>query len=141
MVYSPDAKEYTPKVVVTYRGKTLVEGDDYTVTYSDNTRVGTGTVTVDKVVTDDNDTGKWNALRNIVYYSPSYPGYDNNVTNIKSKYYTGNFSKDWGIAHLALSYVYDGRPSDMATFGGICIARAQRCKNPITRIGAKKHWW
>lgn len=46
MVYSPDAKEYTPKVVVTYRGKTLVEGDDYTVTYSDNTRVGTGTVTV-----------------------------------------------------------------------------------------------
>ena len=47
---------------------------------------GTGTVTVDKVVTDDNDTGKWNALRNIVYYSPSYPGYDNNVTNIKSKY-------------------------------------------------------
>ena len=76
---------------------------------------GTGTVTVDKVVTDDNDTGKWNALRNIVYYSPSYPGYDKNITNIKSKYYTGDFSKDWGIAHLALSYVYDGRPSDMAT--------------------------
>ena len=79
---------------------------------------GTGTVTVDKVVTDDNDTGKWNALRNIVYYSPSYPGYDNNVKNVKENYYTGNFSKDWGIAHLALSYVYDGRPSDMATWGG-----------------------
>jgi len=79
---------------------------------------GTGTVTVDKVITDDNDTGKWNALRNIVYYSPSYPGYENNATNIKSKYYTGNFSKDWGIAHLALSYVYEGRPSDLATWGG-----------------------
>lgn len=79
---------------------------------------GTGTVTVDKVVTDDNDTGKWNALRNIVYYSPSYPGYEDNVKNIKDNYYTGNFSKDWGIAHLALSYVYEGRPSDMATFGG-----------------------
>ena len=79
---------------------------------------GTGTVTVDKVVTDENDTGKWNALRNIVYYSPSYPGYDNNVKNVKENYYTGNFSKDWGIAHLALSYVYDGRPSDMATWGG-----------------------
>ena len=36
----------------------------------------TGTVTVDKVVTDEDDKGKWNALRNIVYYSPSYPGYD-----------------------------------------------------------------
>ena len=79
---------------------------------------GTGTVTVDKVVTDDNDTGKWNALRNIVYYSPSYPGYENNVKNVKSNYYTGDFSKDWGIAHLALSYVYEGRPSDLATFGG-----------------------
>ena len=35
---------------------------------------GTGTVTVDKVITDDKDTGKWNALRNVVYNSPSYPG-------------------------------------------------------------------
>ena len=61
---------------------------------------GTGTVTVDKVITDDNDTGKWNALRNVVYYSPSYPGYDNNVKNVKETYYTGNFSKDWGIAHI-----------------------------------------
>ena len=78
----------------------------------------TGTVTVDKVVTDENDTGKWNALRNVVYYSPSYPGYDNNVKNIKDNYYTGNFSKDWGIAHMALSYVYAGRPSDMDTWGG-----------------------
>ena len=69
---------------------------------------GTGTVTVDKVIDDDDDKGKWNALRNIIYYSPSYPGYDNNVTNIRSKYYTGTFSTDWGIAHLALSYVFGG---------------------------------
>ena len=78
----------------------------------------TGTVTVDKVLTDEDDKGKWNALRNIVYYSPSYPGYDQNVKNIRGTYYTGDFSKDWGIAHMALSYVYDGRPSDMATWGG-----------------------
>lgn len=78
----------------------------------------TGTVTVDKVVTDENESGKWNALRNIMYYSPSYPGYDQNVNNIRSKFYTGNFSKDWGIAHMALSYVYEKRPNDMDTFGG-----------------------
>ena len=78
----------------------------------------TGTVTVDKVITDENDSGKWNALRNVVYYSPSYPGYDNNVKNVKETYYTGNFSKDWGIAHMALSYIYAGRPNDMATWGG-----------------------
>ena len=55
---------------------------------------GTGTVTVDKVITDDNDTGKWNALRNVVYYSPSYPGYENNVKHVKETYHTGTFTKD-----------------------------------------------
>jgi hypothetical protein len=78
----------------------------------------TGQVTVDKVVTDEDDAGKWNALRNVVYYSPSYPGYDENVNNIRSRFYTGNFSKDWGIAHMALSYIYAGRPSNMATWNG-----------------------
>ncbi len=78
----------------------------------------TGKVTVDKVITDSDDKGKWNALRNIVFYSPSYPGYEKNISNIKGTYYTGNFTKDWAIAHLAMAYVYEGRPSDMATWGG-----------------------
>ncbi|OLR55221.1 hypothetical protein BHK98_03570 [Hornefia porci] len=78
----------------------------------------TGKVTVDKVITDSDDKGKWNALRNIVFYSPSYPGYEKNTGNIKGAYYTGNFTKDWAIAHLAMAYVYEGRPSDMATWGG-----------------------
>ena len=98
-------------------------GDDLGSRYSycvqpNKSSAPTGTVTVDKVLTDDDDQGKWNALRNIVYYSPSYPGYDQNVKNIRGTYYTGNFSKDWGIAHMALSYVYAGRPSDMDTWGG-----------------------
>ena len=98
-------------------------GDDLGSRYSycvqpNKSSAPTGTVTVDKVLTDDDDQGKWNALRNIVYYSPSYPGYDQNIKNIRGTYYTGNFSKDWGIAHMALSYVYAGRPSDMATWGG-----------------------
>ncbi|MBP3896850.1 MAG: VaFE repeat-containing surface-anchored protein, partial [Mogibacterium sp.] len=77
----------------------------------------TRTVTVDKVVTDATDTGKWNALRNIVYYSPSYPGFKKNIEGIKQFYY-GDEAKDFGVAHLALAYVYAGRPSDMATWGG-----------------------
>jgi hypothetical protein len=44
-------------------------------------------VQVDKVVTDATDTGKWNALRNIVYYSPSYPGFKKNIEGIKQFYY------------------------------------------------------
>lgn len=77
-----------------------------------------GTVTVDKVITDGEDQGKWNALRNIVFYSPSYPGYEKNIGNIKGSYYTGNFTKDWAVAHLAMAYVYEGRPSDIATWRG-----------------------
>ena len=53
-----------------------------------------------------------------MFYSPSYPGYEKNISNIKGAYYTGNFTKDWAIAHLAMAYVYEGRPSDMATWGG-----------------------
>ena len=67
----------------------------------------TRTVQVDKVVTDATDTGKWNALRNIVYYSPSYPGFKKNIEGIK-QFYFGDEAKDYGVAHLALAYVYAG---------------------------------
>lgn len=77
-----------------------------------------GPATVDKVLGDDLDTGKWNGIRNICYYSPSYPGYENNVKNVRKEFYIGDADKDWGIAHLALSYVYAGRPADLATWNG-----------------------
>ncbi|MCR4709152.1 MAG: VaFE repeat-containing surface-anchored protein [Clostridiales bacterium] len=102
-------------------------------------------VTVDKVVTDDADTGKWNALRNIIYYSPSYPGYDNNVKKIRDNYYTGDFDKDWGIAHLALSFVYEGRPEDMATYKdtkasdlGEIWTKAKKLGNALWKDGTTK---
>ncbi|MBR0379485.1 MAG: VaFE repeat-containing surface-anchored protein [Mogibacterium sp.] len=77
----------------------------------------TKTVTVDKVITDATDTGKWNAMRNIVYYSPTYPGFKKNIEGIKQFYY-GDEEKDFGVAHLALAWVYAGRPDDLSTFGG-----------------------
>ncbi len=92
----------------------------------------TRTVQVDKVVTDATDTGKWNALRNIVYYSPSYPGFKKNIEGIKQFYY-GDEAKDYGVAHLALAYVYAGRPSDMATWGG---THASDCGDVWTRAKA-----
>jgi uncharacterized protein YjdB len=46
MIYSPLVTEYTPVPVVTFNGKTLVEDVDYTVEYSNNTKIGTGTVTI-----------------------------------------------------------------------------------------------
>lgn len=72
---------------------------------------------IDKTIDNDDDKGKWNALRNALYYTPSYPGYDKNINGARETFYIGDKSKDWGIAHLALSYLYAGRPSDMSTWG------------------------
>ena len=41
-----DGNEQTPEVTVTENGITLTEGTDYTKTFSDNTEIGTGKVTV-----------------------------------------------------------------------------------------------
>ncbi len=41
-----NAKAITPEPVVTYKGKKLVKGTDYTVSYSNNMNPGTATVTV-----------------------------------------------------------------------------------------------
>lgn len=98
-------------------------GDRYSYCVQPHKRsVTPGKATIDKVVTDDTTDGassKWNAMRNILYYSPSYPGYDNNIKGVKEKYYTGDYSKDWGIAHLALSWAYVNKNgSDLPTWSG-----------------------
>jgi hypothetical protein len=90
------------------------------------------TVTVDKVVTDDTDTGKWNAMRNIVYYSPTYPGFKKNIAGIQQFYY-GDEAKDFGVAHLALSWVYAGRPDSLPTWQG---TTASACGDVWTRAKA-----
>ena len=125
-------------------------GDDLGTRYSycvqpDKPSPPSGTVTVDIVIEDDADTGKWNALRNICYYSPSYPGYDNNVKNIIADYYTGDFSLDWGIAHMAMSYIYKGRPDDMETYGGTWASglgdvwiKAKRLGDALWKDGSSK---
>ena len=77
----------------------------------------TRTVQVDKVVTDATDTGKWNAMRNIIYYSPTYPGFKKNIEGIK-QFYFGDEAKDFGVAHLALAWVYAGRPDSLPTWNG-----------------------
>ena len=44
--YTYDGKAKTPAVTVTYAGKTLTKGTDYTVAYSNNTATGIGKVTI-----------------------------------------------------------------------------------------------
>ena len=92
----------------------------------------TKTVTVDKVITDATDTGKWNAMRNIIYYSPTYPGFKKNIEGIKQFYY-GDEEKDFGVAHLALAWVYAGRPDDLPTWNG---TKASACGDVWKRAKA-----
>ncbi|MBR4759196.1 MAG: hypothetical protein IK078_03475, partial [Lachnospiraceae bacterium] len=77
-----------------------------------------GKVTVKKVIGNKAAPGEWCAIRKVVYYSPSYPGYEDNVKDIRESFYTGDFATDWGIAHLAMSYLYAGCPEDMDTYIG-----------------------
>lgn len=75
-------------------------------------------VKIYKAIGSETVSGEWYALRKTVFYSPSYPGYEENIDGVRGSFYTGDFSKDWGIAHLAMSYLYAGRPSDLDTYIG-----------------------
>lgn len=44
--YTYNGKEKTPAVIVSYNGKTLTGGTDYTVSFTDNVNAGTATVTI-----------------------------------------------------------------------------------------------
>ncbi|NLD18585.1 MAG: hypothetical protein GX666_13590, partial [Tissierellia bacterium] len=81
---------------------------------------GGGTITITTIRGSDNTaTDVWNSIRNTLYYSPTYEGYKNNAQGIKSSgYYTGDFKADSAIAHLAVSYAYDGFNDDCAGWGG-----------------------
>ena len=46
-VYVYDGKEKKPTVTITYNGKVLAEGVDYSIRYSDNVNPGTATITVE----------------------------------------------------------------------------------------------
>ena len=73
-------------------------------------------VRIAKVIEKESSQGEWGALRRILFFSPSYPGYMDNKNGVMQAFYTGNFSEDWGIAHLAMSYIFAGRPADLDTY-------------------------
>ena len=103
-----------------------------------------GSVTVNKVIGNEETSGKWYAVRKVVYYSPSYPGYEDNVKDIRGAFYTGDFSADWGIAHLAMSYLYAGCPEDLDTYistkasdlGDVWV-RAKKLGNEMLKSGTE----
>ncbi len=73
-------------------------------------------IRITREIGKDEGKGEWGALRRMVYFSPSYPGYEENKNGIIGSLYTGKFAEDWGAAHLAMAYIFQGRPSDMDTY-------------------------
>ena len=92
-----------------------------------------GTYTISKAFDDGESTGKCNAIRNIVYYTPGYPGY----SLVKNTWFNG-YTRDEaiGIMHLAASYCNAGRPANLNTFGGTTTASLpDRIWNKAKSIG------
>ena len=69
--------------VITYNGATLTKGTDYTLTYSNNVNVGTGTVTI---IGKGNFKGTTSKTFSISARAMS----DTSVANVSSQTYTGN---------------------------------------------------
>ena len=89
-----------PAVTVTLNGKTLVSGTDYTVAYSNNTEVGTATITV---TAKGNYTGTATGTFKIA--GPTYPiGWYQN-TSTGAWYYYDNY----GVAYTSKWLSYDGK--------------------------------
>lgn len=81
--YTYTGNAITPDVVVTMNGRTLNRGTDYTVTYSNNTNVGTATMTVAGI-------GSFSGTKTINYVIEA-KNIENCITTAVNNYqYTGN---------------------------------------------------
>ena len=80
--YTGSAIKPSPKI--TYNGKTLTKGTDYTLSYKNNTKVGTATITI---------TGKGNFKGTITKTFTIYKKVTFTVSSISNKTYTGSSIK------------------------------------------------
>ncbi len=69
--------------VITYNGATLTKGTDYTLTYSNNVNVGTGTVTI-------KGQGNFKGTTSKTFSISARAMTDTSVANVSSQTYTGN---------------------------------------------------
>ena len=106
---------YTPEVTIMDGNSTLIEGTDYTVAYSNNTNVGTATVTI----TGINDYGGTLVYNfNITAYTPTIRlsadngGYTGLPVNIKPATVTGVSGQTISNEYVTYTYYKD---SDLVT--------------------------
>ena len=67
--YTSDGTEKCPDVTVTYGDKTLAAGTDFTVSYKDNVKEGTATVTI-------TEAGNYTGIINTTFTITAAPGKD-----------------------------------------------------------------
>lgn len=106
--YTYDGTEKEPEVTVTYNGTTLVQGTDYTVTYSNNINAGTGVVIITGI---GNYTGTTEEFKDTSSLSFTINALDISETTIKLE---------------TTEYTYDGtekEPEVIATYNGTTLVQ------------------
>jgi len=97
-IYTYDGKPKTPSVIVKLDGKNLRPGTDYILTYSNNTKVGTATVTV---IGKGNYTGS--KLVNFVIKEAAGQGKPDGVITCKKTVYKVTYgAKTSGVATITI---------------------------------------
>jgi len=86
---------------------------------------GTYSVTI----VDDDDTGKISKMRKFIYYSPGSYGY----YKVTKKRWFSKYSTDeaYAIAHLALSWIYDGYDNGSDIWGGCSASMKSDTKDMV----------
>ena len=89
---------------------------------------GTYSVTV----VDDDDTGKISKMRKFIYYSPGSYGY----YKVTKKRWFSNYSTNdaYAIAHLALSWIYDGYSNGSDLWGGAPSSMVSDTKDMVNDL-------
>ena len=87
--YTSDGTEKCPDVTVTYGDKTLAAGTDFTVSYKDNVKEGTATVTI-------TGSGNYTGIINTIFTITVAPGKDDSGKDDSGKDNSGKNDSDKG---------------------------------------------
>ena len=123
-------KAQTQKITVKFNGKTLKSGTDYTVTYSNNTKVGTATV---KIVGKGNYTG---TITKTFKINPAKQTI--NKLTAKSKGFTATWSKKDHATGYEIQYSTD---SKFKSVSKATITSKSTTSKTFTKLKASKKYY
>lgn len=131
--YEYDGKAKTPTVKITYGGKTLKKGTDYTVKYTNNKKVGTAKVTI---TGKGNYTGTLTKTFKITKITPTFTGKTNYIKKQGDKAFTLNTKLKKGKTFTKLTYKSSNtKVATVNNAGKVTIKKAGKAVIIITAKG------